>query len=373
MNYENINQKQRQSGIELLKIIAIFLIVVSHVSQSLFVDGTNAIGANDYFINLSLPTLLPLNFFLSLCRFAGTLGNTLFIGITCWFVCGQKKLKIKKIIIMYLNTYVISMIFLLIFSLSLGYSNLDKEKVLHSFFPIYFETNWYITFYLIFCLVYPLINFVLEKIGRKPHLIIASLLFFYTFILSFIFKKIPSGKFVTWIAEFLVISYLRTYKTDLLNKKKLSLITLISSFILGISLIVIYNLVGVYNEDLNINFLHFNLNYNPFTFVFAISAINLFSTLKFSNKVINYISSLTLFIYLIHENVFVRGYFRLMVWEKIYVTFGFSNLFWWFLLYCVALFVASLVASIIYDQTINRLIKFVVNKISSLFKKRSTN
>ena len=223
MKDKNIKIKQRQSGIELLKIFAIFLIVVSHVSQSLYTDGTYAIGANDYFIDLSLPTLSPLIFLLSLCRYAGALGNTLFITSTCWFLCGQKKYKIKKIISMWLNTYIISMIFLLITSLILCFSNIDKDYVLQSFLPNIFKNNWYVTYYLIFCLVYPIINIILEKIGKVPHLILAIGFFIYCFILSFAFKFFASDRFVTWIASYLVISYFRTYKQSIFDNKKIYL------------------------------------------------------------------------------------------------------------------------------------------------------
>lgn len=370
---ENLNSKykNRQSGIELLKIIAIFLIVVSHVSQSLYVDGTNFIGANDYYIDLSLPTLSPVILILSLGRYAGTLGNTLFIGCTCWFLCGQKKFKITKILLMYLNTYIFSMIFLLIFSLSLGYSNLDKGLVFHSFLPIYFKNNWYITYYLIFCLVYPLINIIAEKVGKIPHLIIAIALFTYSFVIAFSFKEIGSDKLVTWIAEYLVISYIKTYKSEWLNCKKANLILLISSFVLGLALVITYNFVGLNNPNLNINILRFNSNYNPFTFIFAFCVINLFSKFNFSNKFINYISSLSLFVYLIHENQFVRRYFRIFVWEKIYQVFGFSHLFMWFLIYSCLLFICSIIIAFVYDKTINSLLKYSVEKISHLFKKTS--
>lgn len=364
-------KKERQSGIELLKIIAIFLIVVSHVSQSLFVDGMSTIGVNDYYIDLSLPTLSLLRFLLSLSRYGGTLGNTLFIGCTCWFLWGQKKWKFKKLIQMYLNTYIISMIFLLITSLAFGYSNLDKTMVFHSFLPVFFKNNWYITFYLMFCLIYPLINLILEKIGRIPHLVIAIALFTYSFIFAFSFDQIGSDKLVTWIAIYLVISYFRVYRPNLLENKKLSILMLISSFVVGIGLVVMHNIIGYYKPESNYDVLRFNLNHNPFTFIFAFSAINIFSKFKLSNKFINYISSLTLFVYLTHENVFFRQYFRLWIWEKIYVAFGFSQIFVWMVLYSIVLFVASVLVSFVYDKTINKLLSFIIEKISSKFSKKN--
>ena len=65
----------RDSGVELLKVIAIFLIVVSHVLQTL--DGP---------MSLDRETADPWRFSLSFFRYTGFVGNMIFFVSSAWFL-----------------------------------------------------------------------------------------------------------------------------------------------------------------------------------------------------------------------------------------------------------------------------------------------
>lgn len=54
-NIISTNNK-RESGVELFRIIGIFLIVVSHVIHTLESDFSSLVGFNDYYVNISKPT-----------------------------------------------------------------------------------------------------------------------------------------------------------------------------------------------------------------------------------------------------------------------------------------------------------------------------
>lgn len=77
--------KKRESGIELLKIIAILLIVFSHVLQTLS-QKNGYIDYQDYLIDLSHSTTDPFYLTLSIMRYAGVFGNTLFFVCSAWFL-----------------------------------------------------------------------------------------------------------------------------------------------------------------------------------------------------------------------------------------------------------------------------------------------
>ena len=53
---------------------------------------------------------------------------------------------------------------------------------------------------------------------------------------------------------------------------------------------------------------------NPFTFLIALGSFGVALSKDYSNKVVNYISGLSLFIYLIHENLLVRSIVRPKMW-----------------------------------------------------------
>ena len=89
------NLTKRQSGIELLKIVAIFLIVVSHVTQTLGSKNTD-INFQDYVILLGNATTNIQVLILTLMRQAGALGNTIFFVCSAWFLIGKKDTANKK-------------------------------------------------------------------------------------------------------------------------------------------------------------------------------------------------------------------------------------------------------------------------------------
>lgn len=105
------------------------------------------------------------------------------------------------------------------------------------------------------------------------------------------------------------------------------------------------------------NALHWARNNNPLIILAAFSLFNLARRKTFYSKAVNYISSLTLFIYLIHEGEIVRKYFRPWVWSKIYENFGYSHLILETLIFSVALFAVATFLSIFYKVTFFHLAK----------------
>lgn len=73
------NKHMRNSGIELLKLFAIFLIVISHVTQTLTSENTY-ISYNAYVLNIVHATTNIQYLILVFFRHFGALGNSIFFG-----------------------------------------------------------------------------------------------------------------------------------------------------------------------------------------------------------------------------------------------------------------------------------------------------
>lgn len=116
-NEKRINN--RQSGIELLKIIAMLLIVISHNAQS--VSGAENFIINN--VNINQPTTNLFIFISQFFRSFGALGNNMFLLSSIWFLVDSKNVKLNKIAYITLDTYVFSVIFMLIFLEGGGNSN----------------------------------------------------------------------------------------------------------------------------------------------------------------------------------------------------------------------------------------------------------
>ena len=72
---------------------------------------------------------------------------------------------------------------------------------------------------------------------------------------------------------------------------------------------------------------------SPFLLITAISMLNIARNIHFNNKIVNYISSLSLLIYIIHENQLLRTFYRPLMWNYVYNQFGYVDI-----LFCMFIF-----------------------------------
>ena len=95
----------------------------------------------------------------------------------------------------------------------------------------------------------------------------------------------------------------------------------------------------------------------------------MFKHFNFKNKFVNYISSLTLLIYLLHANPFLQYYYKYIIFGKIYKTFTYNNIVLWIVLWAAILFVLSTIAAIIFDKILRPIIQKISQMILWLLKK----
>ncbi len=354
--------KIRKSGIEFLKIIAIFLIIVSHVLQSY---------SNTYNGVLNNTTLDYEYLCMIFIRHLGVLGNLIFIICSSWFLIGSKKDYKQKILKLIIEIFVISVLILLI-HLLLGV-NITKGEIIKSCLPTLSANNWYTTCYIMFLMIVPFLNMILEKLYKKQLLRLCIVLFFMYFIICAFANVLFINNLVIFIAIFFMIAYIKNYMNDFTLNKKKNLIMLGICTILFVILIVITNYLGTRNILFNGKALFWNKNNNILLLLSAIAIFNLFKNLKFKNKSINYTSALTLYIYVIHENLLVRNHLRIDIWKWIGEKYTYNNIIIEAIIYAVMLFLVSLIISIIYKYTIKKIIDYLVEKIMNSKLKKYYN
>ena len=154
-------ENNRESGIELLKILAIAMIVIAHVVQTLGkVEPQLSYYPTEAFINLSKSTMNFEIFILQNMMYLGSLGNSIFFICSAWFLCDSKKVSFKKIALICLDVWIVSVLYLIIIK-GIGIS-IPMMMTIKSIFPTIFANNWYITFYILIC------NTSIIKFSNKP-------------------------------------------------------------------------------------------------------------------------------------------------------------------------------------------------------------
>ena len=346
----------RNSSIELLKIISIFMIVLSH-SVPLW-----SIEIQEGLIDLNLASLDIQNMILVFFKYLGQIGNAIFIICSSYFLLDNNKINAKKVLYIMADVFFISIAFLIVFLL-LGY-NLSSKELIKQIFPTTFKNNWFVTVYLIFYIIHPLLNIIIEKLNKKSLLHICMFIVIYYFCIQFIFEPTTNYQdIVGFVLIYFIVAYLKNFLRNYSLNKKLNIIVLLISCIAFISFIILENFIGCKIKMLSDNILRFATLMNPLVIIISISLFNLFVNKNYNNLKINYISSLSLLIYLIHENALVREYTKAFYWTNIENIFSYRYISLLVLFTTIGVFLVSLVIASLYKETIQKLIKKICDSI----------
>lgn len=368
-------KKERESGIELYKVIAIFLIVLSHVIQTL-TEPNYVLGIGEgTFINIATATTDLNVLLLALFRICGALGNNMFFICSAWFLVNSKKMSLKKVVHMILDVWIINMIVLIALR-SIGVQ-LQISDTVKTFFPTTFANNWYITCYLLFYMIHPFLNRMLEQLSINEHLAFATILF----VIYFIIPVLPleeinlffANEFVIFLATYVIVSFIKIFKNEWTEKLKTNKCILFVSVISYIVLILCVDFLGLRTNYFLNRLVRWNMNNSLFMFLIAFSSFNIMKKKEFINRTINYLSSLSLLVYIFHENLAFRRYFRPVIEFSILNRFGIEHAFICAVCMAVSLAILSFIISAIYKifftKTVSKLSSIISKNLLTLWKK----
>lgn len=348
-------KRPRQSNFEVLRILAIVMILFHH-----FVICTSFPFTPDYETNLVIYRFMEAY---------GKIGVGIFVLITGYF-CIDRRLTIRKVLTILVEVWFYS----IVISLVLLYYNkieIDPDTLALILFPVTYDHWWYVTFYLALMLVSPVINYALNRMDQKQHLVVVAIIFFAVMVLPSIsgrhdfgnnlflfigyyvlgayFRLHPDRFSSDWrpnaiiaaavslfmlvmtkviINEFIELGPTSPIEYEMLTLFGVSIVLLLASLlifrniyvtmILGIllsfvSILVQYKSVGLFATD---------LLYEVACPTVIISAVTIFLVFKNinirSNRAINWIASSTFGIYLIHTHFGL--YYRFWIKENVDYT-----------------------------------------------------
>ena len=353
--------RMRDSGIELLKVIAVVLIVISHVVLTLTTEN-EYIPYNDYLLDCTHATTNGTVLLLAVIRHFGALGNWIFFVASAWFLLDSTKASGKKIMEMLLDIWVISVLFLGITLLLRG--EVSGKLFLFSLLPTTFENNWYLTCYLLFYPLHPYLNRLIAAMTQKEHLKMISVLT--VLYIGFNFIK---GRFffpnmlLLWSSVYLILAYIKRYCIGVYSSAKVNGILLLCGAAGAVGIVLLTDLLGLKLAALSDQLLRWVSNFNPFLILIAITAFGLARKNHFKNKNVNHIAKCAMLIYIIHENILLRTYVRPYLWHCIFDRYGYAHILLWVFLYSAGWLLAALALSLLYEKSIQKLTARVSEKI----------
>lgn len=360
--------KERSSGIEMLKIMAILIIVISHVTQSVGRDVSSLGLATDYYIDIKHATTDPSVLILALFRHFGALGNTIFFVCSAYFLRKSKAVKIKKVTYLVADIFIISVLILAGFLVS-GV-HVSPINILKSFLPTTFSNNWYMTAYLLFYLIHVQLNVIIENMNQKQMLKAVLLLTVLYCGFGIIKSNLLYGSdLTTFITIYFIISYCQQYMKNFTESRKYNRILLVIGIAGVLFLFLLTDIAGLKVNALSGKLLHWNCNNNLFIIMISLALLNLVRKHDFVNPIINYISGLSFMIYIIHENILIAAYFRPYIWHMLYQKYGHSLIIVQTLVFSVVLLVVAILLSMLYRHVLMKPVHWVTDRISTVCSK----
>lgn len=361
----------RKSNIELLRIIAMILIISHHLAvhgfHILHPDIYNSLDTtNKVFIDLLMP--------------GGAVGVGIFFIICGYFKINDDRISFKKVLFeAVFYGLLIILIYIILKLCNVPYPNEPKINNIKQLLvvlvdPATSNTWWFLTSYIFLILLSPLINKVFSRIDLKGYIILFLLFYLLIFSLELImdtkYISITKGILFYLIGGF-IFRFLNT-ENKLIIKRIISLIIFISCWLL-----ISYMYYNAYNKSMSFETVDLEILYRDSTYFLqdgvlvvlaSISLFIFFLTFNFKNKIINIVAKTTFGIYLLHDNYIIRNVLwnLLITNEKINAM---PVILYSFIL-IISIFVIGMIIDLIRLLFIENKYMELINKIIDSFKNK---
>lgn len=315
---KKIGMKKRVSKFEVIRILAMFLIVLHHsvvhgvcdISRSLYPITMHFVNGGTAYVLGS----------------GGIIGVYLFVLITGYFMINSK-ISLGKLLKLWLPIFFWSFLIFILFG-----NHLNIKELIKAIFPILFGEYWFMTVYVfMYCLI-PILNNVVNSIKSKKEIIYLTIISFFIFVGDF--PKIGLGLVASKLANFCIIycaGALIRKKAILENKKYIK--TAKKAFIIFIlvDVLSIYTLTylgGSLNKSFFIK-LAIDIVIQHWAFIGVVEAITLFMLLGSANikyySLINETAACMFGIYLISDNPYTQE----IIWHHLFNMQNALSYPWW--------------------------------------------
>lgn len=314
-------KEKRNTSIELLRIIAMFMIIGSHLTY----HGVQHNASDNVFINYNMAPLFN-RIFSELLIPGGEVGVNIFFLITGYFSIKKQKINFLALrnLLIEGSFYGLLCLFLLILIKLCGFSFFQEFNIVYFqwimksiFDPSLSGAWWFLSAYIILILISPLINKLFNTTNVKGQL----LFLLFIFIFPYGFGKIAGSDYLYLSRAFLFYGI-----GGFINKNLKSNSIKSNKVIYLLAFILVWTLSGMISFTIN-NILNTNesvvqlinrlLSCIEFSILNPLAAIALFITflsLDFNSKMINNIAKSVFGIYLIHDSLLGRK----LLWEEVF-------------------------------------------------------
>lgn len=283
--------KRRNSNLELYRIIVMILIIMHHYVVN---SGLLEVIKDSEFSYASAAMLLFGAW--------GKTGINCFVLITGYFMC-TSHITGHKLLKLYLQILIYALIIFIIFYLT-GQEHLSSGKITRIVVPIQSIYDDFISCFLVFFLLIPFLNILIQNMSRKMHLYLLALLL--TVYSIFPTMRIAvSYNYVSWFSViYIVASYIRKYNWGkTISHTTWGFLTILSIILGAISVLVLFRLHNEGYIKMTDYYFYISDSNKILSFTIALTSFMWFKDIKMNySKLINTMGATTFGVLLIHAN-----------------------------------------------------------------------
>ena len=305
-----MQRKDRSSNFELMRIFAMFLIVTYHY----------ALFSNFRFFttDLTFNRLFYQSMFLT-----GKTGVNLFVMLSGYFMIRSKIVRTSKVLQLWGQSFFYIMIIWILFHKKVnGFSSMPQDTLAGKIFFLSSGVQWFIATYIVMYLLSPYINVMLGALTRSSYrkmLIITGIFWCLIPTLSWIpgliVTEFQGSDLMFFLFLYCLGAYLRMYHEENRRRSVFWFLCAFGIFLICMGIIAAVDIWDAHSMG-KAKLLDYLFNYQNHVLILLLSLFLFlgFKSLSIKNsRAINFISSLTFGIYLIHDNWQIRRY----LWNNI--------------------------------------------------------
>lgn len=286
--------KLRESKFELLRILSMLMIIFQHALERSIPDWGMLKGSFSF--NYCVVAAISI---------WGQLGVMLFVMISSWFMVDQQGIRMKKVMDLLLEVMTVCVGMLLIFAIAHPES-LNLKLIIKELLTPAYKQYWFITAFLAFYFIMPLLQKAVSALSntalRNTCFVLTLLIPVYNYMATNVGDTLADFSYI-----FMVTAYLKRNPDNWFRKHRR--ILLMIPLLISASLIL-YKLFAeqYFGEALLLRMFTMLRGRTFLLFLGCVGIFYAFESLKpFYSKAVNILGGTMFGVYLIHENILLRG------------------------------------------------------------------
>lgn len=284
----------RKSNLELLRIVSVLIIILSHyVGHS----GFDFVGEGFSFNRLFIESFR-----------LGAVGVDIFVLISGYFLV-TAEFKFSKLIKLECEVLFYSVLLGVVFFFTTDL--IGMKELVFSFLPSLSNSYWFISTYLLLYLLSPFINKMIHAIGQKGHARLLVILYAVYVLIPTVTNLTLAGtsNIMLFLLLYLTAAYYRLYDGPLAQKTAANFLMALFSFLVIAASTVFFDVLGSRFGITRYDASYFTSAYSLPIVLCALGLFLGFKNLKISyHPAINWAAGSALGVYLLHDNPAVRTF-----------------------------------------------------------------